>query len=78
MPILIESEMHLVSLCDQTVSVGSETIVFQRDESICTEHSHKYSIDGFSRVAASAGLKLKKSWTNDKTEFAVLLLEVDN
>ena len=71
-------EMHLVSLCEQTVSVGSEAIEFHRDESICTEHSHKYSVDGFARVAASAGLKLKKSWTNDKTEFAVLFLEFDD
>jgi uncharacterized SAM-dependent methyltransferase len=43
---------------------------------IHTEYSHKYTIDGFARLAARAGLELHRSWTDDDEYFAVLHLVV--
>jgi dimethylhistidine N-methyltransferase len=69
-------EMYLISRQAQTVSLGGETIEFEPGETICTEHSHKYTIDEFAAVAAAAGLTLRREWTTKKREFAVLHLAV--
>ena len=69
-------EMHLVSQRDQTVRVADEPIQFRRGESICTEHSHKYTIEGFAEMAARAGLALEKVWTDASRYFAVLYFSV--
>ena len=50
-------EMHLVSLVSQTVNVGNYRFSFDAGESIHTENSYKYSIDGFRALAASAGFE---------------------
>jgi uncharacterized SAM-dependent methyltransferase len=39
---------------------------------IGTEHSHKYTVAGFSRLAAQAGLALREQWIDDEQRFAVL------
>ena len=65
-------EMYLISRQAQTVRVGGETIAFEPGETICTEHSHKYTVDEFAAVAAAAGLTLRREWTTKKREFAVL------
>jgi dimethylhistidine N-methyltransferase len=65
-------EMHLVSRRAQTVSLGRETIEFEAGETICTEYSHKYTVDEFAAVASAAGLTLRREWTTKKREFAVL------
>jgi dimethylhistidine N-methyltransferase len=65
-------EMHLVSRRPQVVSVGGETFAFDLGESICTEHSHKYTVEEFAAVAAPTGLKLRREWTDANRCFAVL------
>jgi dimethylhistidine N-methyltransferase len=65
-------EMYLVSRSAQTVHLGGEVVEFAAGESICTEHSHKYTIDEFATVAASAGLTLRRVWTDENRYFAVL------
>jgi dimethylhistidine N-methyltransferase len=65
-------EISLRSLCDQVVAIAGETFVFSENELICTEHSHKYTVAGFSRLAAQAGLTLRKQWMDDEHRFAVL------
>lgn len=70
-------EMHLVSEVDQTVEIAGERFEFESGEAICTEHSYKFTIDGFARRAAEAGWQLERSWTDDEALFAILLLRAD-
>lgn len=67
-------EMHLVSHEDQAVSVGPRRFEFAAGESICTEYSHKYSVDEFSQLAARGGWSLHRTWTDAENLFAVLYL----
>jgi dimethylhistidine N-methyltransferase len=69
-------EMHLVSRVEQVVQLDGVEIPFKRDESICTEHSHKYTLDGFARLAARAGLAVRRAWTDPAARFSVQYLEV--
>ncbi|MFZ5829476.1 MAG: L-histidine N(alpha)-methyltransferase [Planctomycetota bacterium] len=65
-------EMHLVSRCRQAVTIAGERFSFVEGEAICTEYSHKYTIDGMAQMAAAAGLTLRRYWTDPKRLFAVL------
>ncbi len=65
-------EMYLVSHAAQTVTIGNERIEFFPDETICTEYSHKYTVDEFAAIAATAGLSLHEQWTDKNRYFAVL------
>lgn len=67
-------EMHLVSKIDQVMRVGGRSFSFRAGESILTELSHKYTLDGFSDMASSAGLTLTQAWTDDAARFAVVHL----
>ncbi|MCG8586488.1 MAG: L-histidine N(alpha)-methyltransferase [Pirellulales bacterium] len=65
-------EIDVVSLDDQEIRVGDETFEFEAGDTIRTEYSHKYTIDGFAELAAGAGLELHREWTDPKHHFAVL------
>lgn len=67
-------EMHLVSLFDQRVRTDGAWIDFDRGESIWTESSYKYSLADFERLAASAGFRVEKVWTDPAELFSVQLL----
>jgi dimethylhistidine N-methyltransferase len=67
-------EISLVSLRPQTVDIGTHRFSFRRGEPILTEYSHKYTIEGFARIAAESGFVLRRSWTDPKNWFAVLHL----
>jgi len=58
------------------VTVGGEAIEFAADEPICTEYSHKYSVQQFAVMAFTAGLSLRQQWTDSNRDFAVLYFEV--
>ncbi|MGI3211755.1 L-histidine N(alpha)-methyltransferase, partial [Roseovarius tibetensis] len=45
-------EMHLESLQDQVVRLGEREVAFSVGETIHTENSHKYTVDGLSALAA--------------------------
>lgn len=68
-------EMNLISLEKQIVTNGIQEFLFEKEESIITEYSHKYTIDSFSQLA-SGNFKLKKYWTDEKKFFSVLFLTV--
>ncbi|MEM6689891.1 MAG: L-histidine N(alpha)-methyltransferase [Planctomycetota bacterium] len=70
-------EMHLKSLRRQFVSIDDATFEFKEDETICTEHSHKYTVIGFAKMAHDAGWHLSECWTDNEARFAVALLETD-
>jgi dimethylhistidine N-methyltransferase len=64
-------EMHLVSLCEQAVSVGGETFHFDARETIRTECSHKYTVEEFGAMVARAGFEVHTVWTDDQRLFSV-------
>ena len=68
-------EMHLVSRCNHRVNVAGETIRFLAGESIHTENSYKFTEPNLACLAASAGWRLAKSWTDPARLFSVLLLD---
>lgn len=64
-------ELRLVSRAAQTVSVGDESFSFAEGDVIVTEHSHKFTPEGFAREASAAGLEAVQVWTDDRGWFAV-------
>jgi len=64
-------EMHLISLQRQKISLGRHRFAFERGESIHTENSCKYSIEGFRALAGAAGFEGKKTWTDRGGLFAL-------
>jgi dimethylhistidine N-methyltransferase len=68
-------EMRLRCTDAQTVHVAGKRFDFQTNETIHTEYSYKYTIDGFAAMAAEAGFRLSRQWTDDRRYCAVLLLE---
>ena len=69
-------EMHLVSRRDQVVRIAGQAIPFAKGESIHTENSHKYELEGFAALAAAAGFTVERVWTDDAELFSVQLLRV--
>jgi dimethylhistidine N-methyltransferase len=55
-------EMHLVSLCDQRVTLRGQTFHFRTAETIHTESSRKYTAEGFERLARSGGWRVAEAW----------------
>ncbi|HEX6866329.1 MAG TPA: L-histidine N(alpha)-methyltransferase, partial [Caulobacteraceae bacterium] len=70
-------EMHLKSLKDQTAHAGGHTFRFAEGETIHTENSHKFTPEGFSRLAEEAGWRTLKLWTSPAPAFAVFMLAAD-
>lgn len=48
---------YLVSLCNQIVTIGSETISFTQNETIFMEVSQKYSLNEIEKIAFESGFK---------------------
>lgn len=68
-------EMHLRSRCDQQVVISTSEFHFSPGETIHTENSYKYSIDGFSQIALRAGFTLRQAWTDEQQRFAVMFYD---
>jgi L-histidine N-alpha-methyltransferase len=65
-------EMHLVSLTEQTVRIadlGLE-VRFAEGETIHTENSYKYDVEGLTRLAAAAGFERTRTWFDDARRFS--------
>jgi uncharacterized SAM-dependent methyltransferase len=69
-------EMHLCSRSDQRVKVDGREFDFKEGESIGTEYSHKFRVEHFADLAARAGLRMERVWTDPKNWFGVLWLTV--
>jgi len=69
-------EMHLESLADQTVSVAGARFALRQGETIWTESSYKYTVEGFSRLAARAKFSLRRAWTDPARRFGVLYFDI--
>ncbi len=68
-------EMHLVAERAQTVRLAGRTIRFAEGETIHTESSHKYRPERLANLAASAGWRISRHWTDAKGLFSVWLLD---
>ena len=68
-------EMHLVSIGDQVLSVPAcdLTLAFADGESIQTEISAKFRLDGLAPLLEKAGFGSVQTWTDDAGDFALSL-----
>jgi len=67
-------EMALVSTQDQTVHLGGEAWFFRQGDAWITEHSVKYSPDAAAALAAQAGWRIQRRWTDPHQQIALHLL----
>ena len=70
-------EMHLESLCAQTVSIpGADLLVrFTEGESIWTESSYKYETEEIAALANAAGFARRDQWVDAAARFAVTVFD---
>lgn len=64
-------EMHLVSARPQVVHVCGRAFSFAEAESMQTEISHKYTIEGFRELAQRAGFKPGPVWCDRQRQFSM-------
>lgn len=74
-PPLRRIEMHLVSRRRQAVCVAGEVFEFDEGDSLHTENSYKYSVDGFRALARRAGFEPGPVWTDAARRFSLHWLE---
>lgn len=68
-------EMHLESLVDQTVRIGSVgDLSFAKGERIWTESSYKYEASSVDAMGAAAGFVTTEQWIDGEAGFALTLL----
>lgn len=64
-------EMHLVSACRQRLAVGGLACEMDEGETLHTENSYKYTIDGLRALATRAGFAPGPVWTDPDRLFSV-------
>ena len=69
-------EMHLVSKIHQTVVVNDQSIIFEKDETIHTENSYKYSISSFQNLCLKNGFKPIDVYVDRNEWFSIHYLEI--
>lgn len=68
-------EMHLESTINQIVKVNGASFSFRKDETILTEYSYKYTLDGF-RNLVSDSYNVERVWVDRNKKFSVQYLRV--
>ena len=63
--------MHLVSRRRQQVRLAGETFEFEEGETLHTENSYKFTIDGMRALALHAGFTPGPVWTDERNLFSV-------
>lgn len=69
-------EMYLRSRRDQTLHVCGHAFSFRAGDAIHTENSYKFGPDGLADLAAEAGLRRDRRWTDARGWFALELYTV--
>jgi dimethylhistidine N-methyltransferase len=69
-------EMHLISLRDQEVTVAGIAYTFEKGETIHTENSHKYTLNGFSALCEKAQWRVERIMTDPDHMFGVFVLTI--
>lgn len=69
-------EMHLRSMCRQTVNIHAAgiSVDFSESETIWTESSHKYSLQEVRDMATATGFRCDAQWVDEQWPFAENLL----
>ncbi len=67
-------EMHLESLRSQSVTVAGRMFRFAQGETLHTENSYKFTVEGFEALAGAAGWTLEESFVSDQPAFALVVL----
>ncbi|ARA94878.1 L-histidine N(alpha)-methyltransferase [Rhodothermaceae bacterium RA] len=68
-------EMHLISRIDQTVCLGDGPCFdLAAGETIRTEYSYKYTLEGFATLAERAGFHVDTVWTDSRAYFSLQFL----
>jgi dimethylhistidine N-methyltransferase len=70
-------EMHLVANRDTWIELDDQRFDFKAGESIHTENSHKYSIEGFRSLIQGTGLHPVDCWTDPEGLLSMHYLETD-
>lgn len=68
-------EMHLMSTCQQAVRVGGASYTFAEGETLHTENSYKFTVEGLCQLAQRAGFTPGQSWTDPDHQFCLLWLD---
>ncbi|WP_193164306.1 L-histidine N(alpha)-methyltransferase [Microbulbifer hainanensis] len=69
-------EMHLVCLRSHDVTIAGERIHFREGETIHTENSHKYSLNGFRGLLEDTGFQTVTHWTDRECRYAIHYAQV--
>jgi dimethylhistidine N-methyltransferase len=67
-------EMHLVSVREHTLRIGSRNFLLREGEPIVTEHCYKHSLEDFGELVASAGYSVDQVWLDEQHRFSVQFL----
>ena len=67
-------EMHLVSLCEQMLTVSNYHFPLKPNETIHTENSYKYTVEEFQALVKSASFAPTAVWVDENQLFSVHLL----
>jgi dimethylhistidine N-methyltransferase len=70
-PPLRRIEMHHVSRRAQRVRLAGQRFDFEEGESVHTESSYKYTVEGFQRLARSAGWSAGEAWVDAERNFSL-------
>jgi len=68
-------EMHLVSARPQRIRIKAAglELTMREGETIWTESSYKYTLDGVSGMLAAAGFEPRRRWVDQSAQFALIL-----
>ncbi|HET9834830.1 MAG TPA: L-histidine N(alpha)-methyltransferase [Rhodanobacteraceae bacterium] len=76
-PLAGRIETHVISLQSQKVRMGNDVFRFEAGEAMLVEYSCKYSPEDFARLAARAGVRAGRIWTDPASRFSLQWLEHD-
>ncbi|MFZ5555769.1 MAG: L-histidine N(alpha)-methyltransferase [Pseudomonadota bacterium] len=68
-------EMHLASLGHQEVTVADRCFAFFPGETLHTENSYKYDLEGFAELAGRGGWAMRRRWLSGDGGFGICYLE---
>lgn len=68
-------EMHLMSRRPQRVKVCGQSFTFAEGETLHTENSYKFTIDGLQSLAAKAGFQAGPVWADPQKQFCLCWLQ---
>lgn len=68
-------EMHLESVINQRVKVDGTSFRFRKDETILTEYSYKYTLEGFQELVSDY-YSVERVWTDRDKKFSVQYLKI--